>query len=337
MSDSLLSLTRESEDPGAPRVSVIMIFLDAAEFISEAIESVLGQEYDSWELILVDDGSSDRSSEIALEYVNRNHRIRYCEHPGHLNKGMSAARNLGIQRARGMYIAFLDADDIWLPSKLRQQVKILDKSPGIALVAGSVLVRYQDNGSPERNADVLEETGHCQDQIIDPPNALVNLWPVGPYNPPIPSNILIARSAIAGVGGFEEEFRALGEDYVFLTKIYLHYPVYFASNTWTIYRMHDRSCTALILARGTSGKELEKVLRWIDSYVRTQPDVPRKVGRMLRLRMLALDHPWLNVSRKFVRILLPMPMRNGIRWFLRRSQMLFLRIKHQPRKASGTE
>ena len=94
----------------APCVSVITIFLNAERFLAEAIESVLAQSFDNLELILVDDGSTDSSTDIAKRYAGRHEfRIRYLEHPGHANRGMSASRNLGISSATGDFIAFIDA------------------------------------------------------------------------------------------------------------------------------------------------------------------------------------------------------------------------------------
>src|SRR5918999_1055965 len=119
-------MAQRGEMSSKPLVSVIMIFLNAEKFIEEAIESVFAQTYDSWELLLVDDGSTDDSTDIALRYAQQNpERVRYLEHDSHLNRGMSASRNLGITHAIGEYIAFLDADDVWLPHKLEQQVAIL--------------------------------------------------------------------------------------------------------------------------------------------------------------------------------------------------------------------
>src|ERR687889_2435319 len=92
-----------------PLVSSIIIFLNRERFIQEAIESVFAQTYDNWELLLVDDGSTDGSTQIALRYAERYpEKVRYLEHPGHQNSGMSASRNLGIRYAKGEYIAFLD-------------------------------------------------------------------------------------------------------------------------------------------------------------------------------------------------------------------------------------
>src|SRR4051812_33913704 len=94
-----------------PRVSVVMIFLDAEEFIREAIQSVADQTVDSWELLLVDDGSTDGSTEMALRYLAEDPaRIRLLHHPGGVNRGMSASRNLGLREARGEFVTFLDAD-----------------------------------------------------------------------------------------------------------------------------------------------------------------------------------------------------------------------------------
>src|SRR5438105_1562536 len=99
-----------------PLVSAITIFLNEEKFLQEAIASVFAQTYDNWELLLVDDGSTDASTEIALRYAKQYpEKVRYVEHRGHQNRGMSAARNLGIRNAKGQYIAFLDADDVWLP------------------------------------------------------------------------------------------------------------------------------------------------------------------------------------------------------------------------------
>ncbi|HEY9653496.1 MAG TPA: glycosyltransferase family 2 protein, partial [Coleofasciculaceae cyanobacterium] len=113
-----------------PLVSVVTIFLNTEKYIEEAIESIFAQTYDRWELLLVDDGSSDRSTIIALQYAQQYAgKVRYLEHETHQNRGMSASRNLGVRHAQGEYIAFLDSDDVWLPQKLERQVEILESQP----------------------------------------------------------------------------------------------------------------------------------------------------------------------------------------------------------------
>jgi glycosyltransferase involved in cell wall biosynthesis len=118
-----------------PLVSVIIIFLNAEQFLEEAVASVFAQTYDNWELFLVDDGSWDSSSALARRYAKDcPGKVHYFEHDGHQNRGMSASRNMGIQNAMGEYIAFLDADDVWLPRKLEQQVALLEAQPEAGMV-----------------------------------------------------------------------------------------------------------------------------------------------------------------------------------------------------------
>ena len=144
---------------GPPLVSAIIIFLDAGRFIEEAILSVLAQTYQPWELLLVDDGSSDGSTAIAQRYAAEHPgRIFYLDHPGHVNRGMSAARNLGIAHARGEHVAFLDADDVWLPTRLECHVDVLERRPDVAMVYGPTLYWFEWPGAPaSRRRDYVSD------------------------------------------------------------------------------------------------------------------------------------------------------------------------------------
>ena len=135
---------------GQPLISAITIFLNGERFIREAIDSVLAQTYQNWELLLVDDGSTDGSSAIALEYARRfPGKIRYLEHDGHQNLGMSASRNAGIRQARGKYIALLDADDVWLPLKFERQAAFMEAHPDVGLLCGRTGTGIAGPGHPK--------------------------------------------------------------------------------------------------------------------------------------------------------------------------------------------
>jgi len=107
-------------------VSIIMPAYNAELYIAEAIESVLRQTYTCWELLIIDDSSTDRTPEIVRSYAVGDGRIRYRKLDR--NCGASAARNLAIGMASGKYLAFLDSDDIWLPEKLAVQVGFMEKN-----------------------------------------------------------------------------------------------------------------------------------------------------------------------------------------------------------------
>jgi len=109
-----------------PKVTVIIPTHNRAKILQRTIESVLYQTYQNFELIIVDDGSTDETKQFVSKYVAKSEgKIRYIYQD---HKNVSYARNLGIKNAHGQYIAFLDSDDIWLPQKLEKQVEVLDRS-----------------------------------------------------------------------------------------------------------------------------------------------------------------------------------------------------------------
>ena len=113
-------------------VSIITPIYNGAKYVSETIESVLKQTYPHWEMIIVDDGSKDNSAEIIREYVTKDDRIQLIQQP---NGGSASARNNGIRRANGRYIALLDADDLWEPTFLESQLALMKEKDAIVVHA----------------------------------------------------------------------------------------------------------------------------------------------------------------------------------------------------------
>ena len=251
-----------------PLVSVIMIFLNAEKFIEEAIESVIAQTYDNWELLLVDDGSTDRSKDIALNYAGRfPERIRYFEHGNHQNYGTGASRNLGIQHAKGKYIAFLDADDVWLPKKLEQQVAIMESRLDVAMVYGRTLVWHSWAGAHQENGeDHFKDFGVIPDSVIEPPKLAVFLLR-NDFQAPTTCNALIRAEVFNRIGMFEENFRGMYEDKAFFIKIFLNFPVYVADQCWAKYRQHSESCCFVAMQTQQSDSARLAFLNWIEGYL----------------------------------------------------------------------
>jgi glycosyltransferase involved in cell wall biosynthesis len=263
---------------GTPDIGIVLIFLDAEAFIAEAIESVLAQSYTRWELILVDDGSSDASTVIAKDYAARfAPKIRYVEHDGHRNLGMSASRNRGARETKTRFLAFIDADDVWLPGKLEAQRQILDRHSDAALVLGALL--YWQSWCGGRDAVLL--TAGASNRLLPPPIAFLAADPVGVF-PGAGVDFLARREAFDAVGGFEENFRGLYEDQAFFAKLFLAESVYISGETWLKYRQHPKSCVSTAEGDGSYSLARKAYFDWLTAYVvahRPDPAVLRKVAR----------------------------------------------------------
>jgi glycosyltransferase involved in cell wall biosynthesis len=289
----------------APLVSCIVIFLDAEGFLQEAIDSIVAQTYGHWELLLVDDGSSDGSTAVAQRAAaSQPDRIRYLEHPGHVNCGMSASRNRGATAARGDYLAFLDADDVWVPNKLSEQVEIMEAWPQAAMLYGRSLIWHSWNSAPDGPGDYFCELGVTPNQLIQPPR-LVFLLLENRFQTPTTCNALIRKHIYDSVGGFQDEFRGMFEDQAFFTKLCLVHPVYVSDACWAWYRQHDASCCAVAERSGKALELRRPLLEWIERYFRSQRIRDPELIRALRRELLPLRHPrifrMLKLWRKWIR------------------------------------
>ena len=237
--------------------------------MEEAIASVAAQTYDDWEIVLVDDGSTDGSTAIAQAQVARfPDRVRCVEHDGHANQGMGASRVLGVDHARGRLIAFLDADDTWLPSKLEEQLAILDAHATASAVYGCPLYWHGWTRHPaDIERDHVPGIGFEADRIFSPPELLLLTAPLGDGPVPCPSDILVRRDALFDVGGFEPRFRGAYEDVAFFVKLFLKHPVFASTRTWTRYRVHPESCMAITVREGRYQAVRLSFLNWFEEYL----------------------------------------------------------------------
>ena len=270
-----------------PLVSIVTAFRDAEQFIEEAIQSVLEQSYEAWELLLIDDGSRDHSSALARHYAaTYPDRIRYFEHDGHANIGAAASRNVGIRAARGVYVAVLDADDVWLPNKLAEQVALLDSEPDVAMVCSASLHWYSWTGRPEdRDRDRVDPLAVATNHRHDPQRLVSALYPLGAGGAPCPSNVLLRRRMLEPDGGFEEAFVGpyqLYEDQAFLMKIYLKHPVLVTDALWDKYRIHAGSCVSSVMAAGQYHSVRKYFLEWFSGYLDRCEKVDSTVWAALR-------------------------------------------------------
>ena len=316
-----------------PLVSGIIIFLNAEKFIEEAIDSVFAQTYVNWELLLVDDGSTDGSTAIALRYAEQYpDKVRYLEHDGHQNRGMSASRNKGISNAKGDYIAFLDADDVWLPPKLERQVAILDSQPEAAMVCGPTQYWYSWTGNPEGiERDCMREIGVQPNTLFKPPMLLTLLLPKE-VRTPATCSVLLRREVFEDLGGFEETFRGIYEDQAFFAKVYLKAPVFMTSECWDRYRQHQDSCCFVAENKGQfhpgqPNSAHLTFLNWVAEYLSKEGVKDTEVWQALQKGLWPYHHPLLyrllGRARHLVKLIesrtLPIPVR---RWLGTRSKLM---------------
>ena len=173
-----------------PRVSVQIPAYNSGRFIANAIESILSQTYHSFEIIVIDDGSTDNTADVVSRYP----QVRYLRQK---HSGISAARNRGVEEANGEYIAFLDADDLWTPDKLEKQMAYLEEHPQCQMVFSEI-----ENFIDEE----VESVSHRQSEILETELEYCLV------------SCLMKRSLFTRYGGFDENY-GYGEDTELLARL----------------------------------------------------------------------------------------------------------------------
>jgi glycosyltransferase involved in cell wall biosynthesis len=219
-------------------VSIIIPTYNYAHYLKETLQSVLVQTYTDWECIVIDDGSKDNTSEIVNEFVKKDNRFLYIHQQ---NKGVSAARNLGIKTAKGDFIQFLDGDDLLQTDKIKSQIEIFNQQPAVDIVYNDV--RFFDDGNskllraslknnkPDNWLPKFSAKGKTIVEAFSKINFLV-------MNSP-----LIKKSVFNKVGYFDEAMKAL-EDWDFwmrcaLDNCFFHYNE--NENAFALVRSHHGS------------------------------------------------------------------------------------------------
>lgn len=206
-------------------VSVVIPARNAAEFVGSAIESVLGQTYPSIEIAVVDDGSDDATSAVAIAVGGARVNVFRTE-----GLGVSAARNLGLRWSSGTYIAFLDADDLWLPEKIAEQVAVLETDPECVLVGS--LMRYES-----ARGRVLGVAGHVVGQSDQERIKKGDLMPF-----PL-SSMLFRKAAFDKLGEFDVEF-PLAQDLELVARAARIGAIRGIRRVLGVYRIHGASASA---------------------------------------------------------------------------------------------
>jgi glycosyltransferase involved in cell wall biosynthesis len=262
-----------------PSVTAAIPTYNRARYLRGAVESVFAQTYTDYEIVVVDDGSTDDTPEVVAPYRDR---IRYVWQP---NAGRSAARNRCIAEARGRYISFLDSDDRWLPGKLELHVEVLEERARVGMVHGHVDV-IDDNDAPR---DDLTAFHH-------------ELWTRAHRNGVtyagyaldcrcFSSATTFRRSVFDRVGTYDESLAL--DDYELYLRVALEYEIVFVERSIALYRYHDENMSPAELTLGQI-QGAEKHLRIVEE----RADVPDRARARRNLHaMLARSYNVLGDQR----------------------------------------
>ena len=250
-----------------PRVSVIIPTFNNAKFILQAVESVLQQTYRDYELLVIDDGSTDETRSILQPYQDR---IRYLYHE---NRGVSAARNRGLYLARGEFVALLDGDDYFLPEKLAQQTAVFDANPGVGIVnSGFRVVSHQGNVL----ADM--QWWHGLEELS------LETWLL--YKPVLPSAMMFRLDWLKRVGGFDRRFPPAEDLDITFRLALAGCEAAWLPQVTICYRLHDTS------ASSQSTPKMAQSVEAVLTNLFARDDLPEQV-RNLEARSRYQVYVWL--------------------------------------------
>jgi glycosyltransferase involved in cell wall biosynthesis len=232
-----------------PKITVVLPLYNGAPYIEEALNSVFAQSLKPSEIILIDDGSTDRSRAIITRMIRAGRKITLLKKE---NGGQSAARNLGIRRAKSELIAFLDQDDVWYPHHLATLVTPFQQRRRFPL------------GWSYANMDLVDAAGRIiVRRFLDtlgcarPKRTLMECLREDMYV--VPNSTLVSRSALLAVGGFDERLRGYEDDDLFTRLFVAGYDNVYSDESITKWRCHANSCShspAMIRSRAIYCKKL---------------------------------------------------------------------------------
>jgi glycosyltransferase involved in cell wall biosynthesis len=207
---------------GAPRVSAVVTTYNYARFLPDALDSVLAQSHRDLEVVVVDDGSTDDTDAVVARYAERG--VRYVRRE---RGGAGRARNTGLELTSAPLVAFLDADDAWLPDRVAAGVSHLRRHPDLALVAAHAFACDVELRPTAVVPAATRAAGHMLDELLVD-NVVLN-----------PSSVLLRRSALEAAGGFSEI--PFGEDWDTWIEIAKRFPIGFIDRPLALVRRHEGS------------------------------------------------------------------------------------------------
>lgn len=245
------------------KVSVIMPCFNAEKYISESIESVLNQTYENFEIILVDDSSTDNTPNIIKKYVQKHgDKLKYISQP---NQGPSAARNNGVRNSTGDLIAFLDSDDIYVKDSLEKKIMKLKSDKELTLVYSDAFIIYESELTNYHYKKIVEK--FYEGYVF--PQLMVN-------NFICTSTVMLKKEVFNSIGYFNEKIKGV-EDYEFWLKISKKdFKIGLVDEPLTYYRIRKGSLTDNNL------KNVEDLISVFNKFLNTNDDTNNRDKQLIK-------------------------------------------------------
>ncbi|MGP4843261.1 glycosyltransferase family 2 protein [Marinobacter sp. 1Y8] len=202
-------------------ISIVTPTYNREAFLGEAIQSVIDQTYEHFELIIVDDGSTDESEALVQRYVQEDSRIRYFKQH---NQGQSVARNRGVQESRGEFVCFLDSDNKWFPDKLEVSVKAFADNPSVDIVYGDN-VTISETGAETSRSNMPRHSGRITGRLLADNFISMN-------------TTMVRKHCFDKLGAFNERDR-LAEDYELWLRLSTEFRFLYIPHYFGYYRVMD--------------------------------------------------------------------------------------------------
>lgn len=241
-----------------PAVSVTLCCYNSERYLEETLQSIFAQTYTDWELVIINDGSTDSTAQIIQRHLAEGRRIVYHSEA---NAGLGAARNKAIELSQGEFIALVDHDDLWHPEKLERQLKLVTGRPEVGVVYSETGVLVSNDHT---NAPSLRRT--CYRGRVLMPLVLGNFIPC--------SSIVIRRSAIDAVGRFNPAFIQV-EEYDLMIRLAERYEFDYVSEPLSTFRFHSQNLS-------WDGARLQsEMMTLMQRVLERNPQLPRHLGRLV--------------------------------------------------------
>lgn len=224
--------------------SIIIPAYNAIKYLPETLESVLNQTFTNFEVLIINDGSSDSIVEWAADIIDP--RVKLISQT---NQGVSAARNTGIKKSKGEYIAFLDADDLWEATKLEKQLQFLKNNPSLGLIHTAMML-IDGEGKSLGRTFISNVEGDALKALLE-------------QNTIVTSSVIVRRNCLETVGSFDNSLRS-SEDWELWVRIASRYPFALIKEPLVFYRQHPHNTTK-------NWQMLEQDLHSIEQVFRSVP------------------------------------------------------------------